>query len=61
SVDRSGVWANGLYQGRLLSGDAAAGSAKLELPDGRIYEGELRDYDMNGSAVITYPNGDVYQ
>lgn len=61
NVDRSGVWANGLYQGRLLSGDAAAGSVKLELPGGRIYEGELREYEMNGSAVITYPNGDVYQ
>lgn len=61
NVDRSGIWANGLYQGKLLSGDAAAGSVKLELPDGRIYEGELREYEMNGSAVITYPNGDVYQ
>lgn len=61
NLDRSGVWANGLYQGKLLSGDAAAGSVKLELPDGRIYEGELREYEMNGSAVITYPNGDIYQ
>ena len=50
NVLAEGIWRNGdLHYARVF------------LPNGDIYEGEMKDSEFNGKGKMTYSNGDIYE
>ena len=41
--------------------DKMNGRDKLTLPDGSVYEGDIKNGEMNGIGKLTWPNGSVYE
>lgn len=56
-----GVWSEGVYMGKALSGNCQDGSGNLELPSGERYQGEFQNCSPEGSGVLTFLNGDRYR
>lgn len=57
----SGVWSEGVYMGKVLSGNCQDGSGSLEFPNGERYEGEFQNCTPEGKGVLTFLNGDRYR
>ena len=47
-------------QSIFLSNESGEGFGKFTFPDGDMYEGEFKDWDMNGQGTYTWTNGDKY-
>ena len=47
-------------QSIFLSNESGEGLGKFTFPDGDTYEGEFKDWDMNGQGTYTWTNGDKY-
>ena len=57
----NGVWAEGIYLGKALSGNCQEGSGSLEFPNGERYEGEFQNCTPDGNGMLTFLNGDRYR
>ena len=43
-----------------LSNESGEGLGKFTFPDGDTYEGEFKDWDMNGQGTYTWSDGRKY-
>ena len=43
-----------------LSNESGEGLGKFTFPDGDTYEGEFKDWDMNGRGTYTWSDGRKY-
>ncbi|MGH1363168.1 MAG: MORN repeat-containing protein [Calditrichia bacterium] len=58
---KSGIWSEGVYMGKLESGDIDSGKAKIKLASGVIYDGQFKDGKISGKGTLSYVNGDRYE
>ena len=47
-------------QSIFLSNESGEGLGKFTFPDGDTYEGEFKDWDMNGQGTYTWSDGRKY-
>ena len=47
-------------QSIFLSNESGEGLGKFTFPDGDTYEGEFKDWDMNGQGTYTWSDGKKY-
>ncbi|RMI00131.1 MAG: hypothetical protein D6681_11420, partial [Calditrichaeota bacterium] len=60
-LKKRGIWLEGVYYGRNLSGDCRNGTGKIELANEDIYEGTFREYVIEGTGKYIFHTGDVYE
>ncbi len=56
----SGLWANGVFQGKCSTGDCVNGEGTLVLGNGDKYKGSFSDCEPDSFGVYTTKMGDVY-
>ncbi len=60
-LESRGVWVQGVYQGKCLSGDCLNGKGQIRFSNGDQYHGEFREGRLEGQGHYRYANGDTYE
>jgi len=59
-LENSGVWINGLYQGRRTAGNVMNGSGTLKYANGDVYTGYFNDGEPDSTGSFTFANGNAF-
>ncbi|MGH1363167.1 MAG: hypothetical protein ACRBF0_06390 [Calditrichia bacterium] len=60
NLENSGIWKDGLFQGKRVSGEVMDGKGKLRYTNGNEFSGFLSDGEPDSTGTFRFANGNTY-